>query len=600
MFVDMFYTSFFGMPNPDPVMRRNMICSNPGAFNAFKMQSLMDMSTFKSFLISKYSKQEIWNALPTPMDLIGNLFSYPNMALRLMSSSQYYVIMQTFNSMTNMEFLTCFYEFRPQNYFSYVYSLGQLGSIFAKGYPIMTFMSDFARNNPSQIEALWNAMLGTYGQYYSSFQLSELDLYGAKRLGVIADTLKLNTFYFNGSYNAASNSYNISSTYSPQNTAQPNLYLTSFTYGKKQYEITNHLGNVLSTVSDYKLPYLNSTGKLCYNPDIRSENKYYAFGGAKDGNYLANVNNNYRYSFNGKPDDAGTGLQDYGMRMYDDEIGRFISVDPIARLYPQLSVFQFASLHPINSKDIDGLEADAKFDGIERNDERAAQRAHPNDANAQQSFIIERQKARAVGALIGVAVVSGAEVGYTALINIGIALGANPNLATNIMGLVAGTLDQNPGADYPGGLDDIARATGLVFKGTHGAIWKTVNQLLRGFEYEKLAGGNLVSNYPVIDYFLNGVGKSIKTMDLKTKSYVKTYQVFNKLKGYIDDLAEFKGTIWAKVDTRYGAIKEKVLQIAIPENYTKEQCEGLIKAIKYGQEKGVEVRIFIEKEKKIK
>ena len=305
IYVDMFYTSFFGMPNPDPVMRRTMICGNPGAFNAFKMQRLMDMPTFKSFLMSKYNKQEIWNALPTPMDLIGNLISYPNMALRLMSSSQYYVIMQTFNSMTNTEFLTCFYQFRPQNYFSYVYSLGQLGSIFAKGYPIMTFMSDFARNNPSQIEALWNAMLGTYGQYYSSFQLSELDLYGAKRLGTIQDTLKLNSFYFNGSYNAANNSYNISSTFAPTYGASVNYYLTSFTYGKKQYEITNHLGNVLSTVSDYKLPYLNSSGKLCYNPDLRSENKYYAFGGAKDGFAAANSANNYSYGYQGSMKNNG-------------------------------------------------------------------------------------------------------------------------------------------------------------------------------------------------------------------------------------------------------------------------------------------------------
>ena len=211
----------------------------------------------------------------------------------------------------------------------------------------------------ANMETIWYKMVGSYGQYYSSFQLSELDLYGAKRLGVIADTLELNTFYFNGSYNAASNSYNISSTYSPTYTASANNYLTSFTYGKKQYEITNHLGNVLSTVSDYKLPYLNSTGKLCYNPDVRSENKYYAFGGAKDGfaaSNLANVNNNYRFSFNGKPDDKGTGLQDYGMRMYDDEIGRFISVDPIAGKFPFLTPFQFAGNTTIQAIDLDGLE----------------------------------------------------------------------------------------------------------------------------------------------------------------------------------------------------------------------------------------------------
>ena len=237
-------------------------------------------------------------------------------------------------------------------------NLSIAGNILPSQKAIMTFIVMLNTYiSSANMETIWYKMVGSYGQYYSSFQLSELDLYGAKRLGTIQDTLKLNSFYFNGSYNAASNSYNISSTYTPRNTAQPNLYLTSFTYGKKQYEITNHLGNVLSTVSDYKLPYLNSSGKLCYNPDVRSENKYYAFGGAKDGNYIANVNNNYRFSFNGKPDDAGTGLQDYGMRMYDDEIGRFLSVDPIASRYPNLTPFQFASNKPIWAIDLDGLEA---------------------------------------------------------------------------------------------------------------------------------------------------------------------------------------------------------------------------------------------------
>ena len=355
MFVDMFYTSFFGMPNPDPVMRRNMICSNPGAFNAFKMQRLMDMPTFKSFLMSKYTKQEIWNALPNPFDLITNLISYPNMALRLLSSSQYYVIMQTFNAMTNTDFLTCFYQFRPQNYFSYVYSLGQLGSIFAKGYPIMTFMSDFARNNPSQIEALWNAMLGSYGQYYSSFKLSELDLYGAKRLGNIQDTLKLNSFYFNGSYNAASNSYNISSTFAPTYGASVNYYLTSFTYGKKQYEITNHLGNVLSTVSDYKLPYLNSSGKLCYNPDVRSENKYYAFGGAKDGFAAANLVNNYSYGYQGSMKNNGLdGTINTFFRQGDVEGLFWTSVDPKFYLTPWESPYSLMGGNPVIHADPQG------------------------------------------------------------------------------------------------------------------------------------------------------------------------------------------------------------------------------------------------------
>ncbi|CAN5525170.1 hypothetical protein BH10BAC2_BH10BAC2_25180 [soil metagenome] len=68
----------------------------------------------------------------------------------------------------------------------------------------------------------------------------------------------------------------------------------------------------------------------------------------------------YRYGFNGKENDnevKGTGnQQDYGMRIYDPRLGRFLSVDPIAKDYPSLTPYQFASNQPIESIDKDGME----------------------------------------------------------------------------------------------------------------------------------------------------------------------------------------------------------------------------------------------------
>lgn len=48
--------------------------------------------------------------------------------------------------------------------------------------------------------------------------------------------------------------------------------------------------------------------------------------------------------------------QDYGMRIYDPRLGRFLSVDPITSQYPQLTPYQFASNRPIDGIDLDGLE----------------------------------------------------------------------------------------------------------------------------------------------------------------------------------------------------------------------------------------------------
>lgn len=70
---------------------------------------------------------------------------------------------------------------------------------------------------------------------------------------------------------------------------------------------------------------------------------------------------NYRFGFNGKEKDneiKGDGSwQDYGMRSYDSRLGRFPSLDPLAKKYPELTPYQFASNCPIRFIDIDGKEA---------------------------------------------------------------------------------------------------------------------------------------------------------------------------------------------------------------------------------------------------
>ena len=70
----------------------------------------------------------------------------------------------------------------------------------------------------------------------------------------------------------------------------------------------------------------------------------------------------YRYGFNGKeldPEGMGGGLTtyDYGFRIYNPAIAKFLSVDPLAASYPMLTTYQFASNGPIHNIDLYGLEA---------------------------------------------------------------------------------------------------------------------------------------------------------------------------------------------------------------------------------------------------
>gem|GEM_PF-3538749 len=76
----------------------------------------------------------------------------------------------------------------------------------------------------------------------------------------------------------------------------------------------------------------------------------------------------YRYGFNGKEKDSDINsltAYDYGFRIYNPAIGRFLSVDPLSRKYPFLTPYQFSSNTPISAIDIDGLESSSNFNYTE-------------------------------------------------------------------------------------------------------------------------------------------------------------------------------------------------------------------------------------------
>ncbi|QHS58195.1 RHS repeat-associated core domain-containing protein [Chitinophaga agri] len=130
-------------------------------------------------------------------------------------------------------------------------------------------------------------------------------------------------------------------------------FYSNFTRGEKVFELTNHLGNVLATVGDKR--WLKD-GKFV--ADVVSAQEYYPFGMQMPGRGVSS--RGYRYGFNGKENDnevKGEGnQQDYGMRVYDPRIAKFLSVDPLTPEYPELTPYQFASNSPIAGIDRDGEE----------------------------------------------------------------------------------------------------------------------------------------------------------------------------------------------------------------------------------------------------
>jgi len=127
--------------------------------------------------------------------------------------------------------------------------------------------------------------------------------------------------------------------------------------GTKRYELNNHLGNVLATVSD------NKSTATPYTVSVINAGDYTPFGMQMLGRQFSLGGGSYRYGFNGKENDneiKGEGnQQDYGMRIYDPRVGRFLSVDPLMSEYPWNSTYAYAENNPINYEDIDGLERSA-------------------------------------------------------------------------------------------------------------------------------------------------------------------------------------------------------------------------------------------------
>jgi RHS repeat-associated protein len=131
--------------------------------------------------------------------------------------------------------------------------------------------------------------------------------------------------------------------------------------GAKNYELTDHLGNVTAALSDRKQAFDTNADKKAdyYEPIILSATDYYPFGFEMPGRKF-NIGD-YRYGFNGKEADrrgewASLVRYDYGFRVYDSALGRFLSIDPLARKYPWYTPYQFAGNMPIKYIDLDGLE----------------------------------------------------------------------------------------------------------------------------------------------------------------------------------------------------------------------------------------------------
>lgn len=179
----------------------------------------------------------------------------------------------------------------------------------------------------------------------TEFSIAEWHMYGSSRIGIYQTNKKL-ALYNDG--------------------------LTTYTYdyrinyrvcGQRLFELTNHLGNVLATISDKRTIICVDEETKVYRAVVINSTDYYCFGSPMEGrSWTISSYNNYRFGYNGKEKDNETygegNLIAYEFRIFDSRIGRFFSIDPKQKEYPWQTPFAYFKNSPIQIIDFKGMGDD--------------------------------------------------------------------------------------------------------------------------------------------------------------------------------------------------------------------------------------------------
>lgn len=182
------------------------------------------------------------------------------------------------------------------------------------------------------------------------------------------------------------------------------------------------------------------------------------------------------------------------MRVYDPRLGKFLSVDPLTKSYPELTPYQFASNRPIDANDLDGAEA-SHWDPVR------GQWMMPSDAIRHPvppgAFMPSAADAKAAGnrvpaeiivpAGVALVVVGAPAVGVSATnafwrITGWAAQPQNQMLVGETVTFTAGVLNPGPEDISPGsGSDELGRVSRQVIKKALGSaerfLWKNLSGL---------------------------------------------------------------------------------------------------------------------------
>ena len=314
--------------------------------------------------------------------------------------------------------------------------------------------------------------------------------------------------------------------------------------------VTDYLGSVRAVVN-------GSTGAIYKASDFS------AFGAESDVASVQKISapfgTTFRDAYTGKEDqtlDFGTNYTDFGARQYSPALRRWMAPDPLSEKYYGISPYAFCADNPVNIIDADGEVIGFVMDVISVGCGvyNLAKNLQSGDTKAAWGDVA------GIGLDLECAVIPGVTI--------------NAGTAKTLAKASAKIADRVVDAKGAWNLNPFDRG-------------KSLEATLKGW-------GN---NFPVIDKFdkTSRTITSIKSLDLNAKSYQSGNAVFNRVKGYIDKLVDFKGGRLGDKDIKNVDFDNRVLELAIPERATDSQLEQLRRLQEYAQEQNIQLTIVLAK-----
>ena len=299
----------------------------------------------------------------------------------------------------------------------------------------------------------------------------------------------------------------------------------------------------------------------------------------------------YRYGFNGKEKDKDLNsltAYDYGFRIYNPGIGKFLSVDPLYQSFPWYSSYQYAGNKPIWCVDFDGLEDLPYYWQLK-------ERILKDNAKTPEDWArLKRQEERARNIVVGT-VVGLVTFGYGTTTVISIATvstvgsatittltwcanPANQLMLSAAAGFVFEIVNPDPNGfpfDFPGPGEEFAKGIKLLLKNKAGKQVEFIAESGAKFENQSefywvgklIDEGNNVKvlkestqdGVQTADLVVNG----IKT-ELKEISNITSAKMGDKIKQTIEAAAKQAGAggnVIIDVTNQTGATKEFLLNV---------------------------------------